>query len=103
MNYLPLDKVALALVHVTRKLPYYFKAHIVIVLTEHPFQALLRQANFLRRIAKWRTSLGAFDINYSPRTSIKGHVLTDFMAKFTHSDFDVMSVCKKTSSLQKKV
>lgn len=35
-RYLPLKKHALALVHATRKLPHYFQAHMVYVLTEHP-------------------------------------------------------------------
>ena len=34
--YLPLEKLVLALVHVMRKLPHYFQAHIVFVLTEYP-------------------------------------------------------------------
>ena len=33
-RYLPLEKLVLALVHATRKLPQYFQAHIVYVLTE---------------------------------------------------------------------
>ena len=35
-RYLPLEKLILALVHTTRKLPHYFQAHIVYVLTEYP-------------------------------------------------------------------
>ena len=35
-SYLPLEKLVLALVHTTRKLPHYFQAHIVYVLTEYP-------------------------------------------------------------------
>ena len=31
--YLPLEKAILAVVHVTRKLPHYFQAHTVVVLT----------------------------------------------------------------------
>lgn len=34
--YLTLEKMVLALVHATRKLPHYFQAHAVWVLTEHP-------------------------------------------------------------------
>ena len=34
--YLPLEKLALALVHATRKLPHYFQAHTVYVLMEYP-------------------------------------------------------------------
>ena len=35
-RYLPLEKLVLALVHAPRKLPHYFQAHIVYILTEYP-------------------------------------------------------------------
>lgn len=34
--YLPLEKLTLALVHATRKLPHYFQAHTIYVLIEYP-------------------------------------------------------------------
>ena len=63
-RYLPLEKLALALVHATRKLPHYFQAYTVYVLTEYPLQSLLKRFNFAGRIAKWRTRLRSFDIQY---------------------------------------
>ena len=33
VHYLPLEKVILAVVHATRKLPHYFQSHTVVVLT----------------------------------------------------------------------
>ena len=45
-RYLPSKKLVLALVHATRKLPYYFQAHIIYVLTEYPLQLLLKKSNF---------------------------------------------------------
>ena len=33
IHYLPLEKAILAVVHGTRKLPHYFQAHMVVVLT----------------------------------------------------------------------
>ena len=33
VHYLPLEKARLAVVHATRKLPHYFQAHTVVVLT----------------------------------------------------------------------
>ena len=42
MIYLPLEKLVLALVHATRKLPYYFQAYTIYVLTEYPLQSLLK-------------------------------------------------------------
>ena len=36
IRYLPLEKAILAIVHATRKLPHYFQAHTVVVLTQLP-------------------------------------------------------------------
>ena len=33
VHYLPLEKAILAVVHATRKLPYYFQAHTMVMLT----------------------------------------------------------------------
>ena len=41
-RYLPLEKLVLALMHATRKLPHYFQAHTIYVLTEYPLQSLLK-------------------------------------------------------------
>ena len=64
-------------------LPHYFLAHIVYVLTEYPLQSLLKRSNFTSRIAKWGTWLGYFDIQYRPRSSMKGQVLANFIAEFS--------------------
>ena len=72
VRYLPLEKAILTVVHATRKLPHYFQAHIVVVLTQLPLKYVLRTADYTGRIALWNTILGAFDIMYMPRTSIKG-------------------------------
>ena len=72
VHYLPLEKAILVVVHATRKLPHYFQAHTVVVLTQLPLRSILRSADYTRRIAKWGTVLGAFDIKYMSRTSVKG-------------------------------
>ena len=41
IHYLPLEKAILSVVHATRKLPYYFQAHIVVFLTQLSLRALL--------------------------------------------------------------
>ena len=71
VRYLPLEKAILAVVLGTRKLPHYFQAHTVVVLTQLPLKAILRSVDYTRRIAKWGAILGAFDIKYMPRTSVK--------------------------------
>ena len=80
--YLPLEKAILAVVHGTRKLPHYFQAHTTVILTQLPLKAILRSADYTGRIAKWGTILGAFDIKYMPRTSIKCQILADLVVEF---------------------
>ena len=89
VHYLPLEKAILAVVHSTRKLPHYFQAHTVVVLTQLPLKSVLRSACYTGRVAKWGTILGAFDIKYMPRTSIKGQMLVDLMAEFAECPEEV--------------
>ena len=82
VRYLSLEKAILAVVHATRKLPHYFQAHTVVILTQLPLKSILRSADYTGRIAKWGTILGAFDIKYMHRTFVKGQVLADLVAEF---------------------
>ena len=86
VRYLPLEKAILAVVLGTCKLPHYFQAYTVVVLTKLPLKTILRSAGYTGRIAKWGTILGAFDIKYMPRTSIKRQVLADLVAEFTEPE-----------------
>ena len=88
VHYLPLEKAILAVVHTTRKLPHYFQAHTVVVLTQLPLRTLLRSADYTRIIAKWGTILGAFDIKYMPRTSVKSQVFADLVVEFIESPYE---------------
>ena len=48
-------------------------------------RSLLRNADYIGRIAKWGMILGAFDIKYMPRTLVKGQVLVDLVAEFAET------------------
>ena len=65
----------------------------MVVLTQLPLKSILRSKDYTRRIAKWGTILGAFDIKYMPRTSIKGQVLADLVAEFVE--------CPKEMNMEK--
>ena len=52
VHYLPLEKSILAVVLGTRKLPHYFQAHTVVILTQLPLKTILRSADYTGRIAK---------------------------------------------------
>ena len=38
------------------------------------------------RLALWAIELSEFDIQYRPQTAIKGQIVTDFIAEFTHDE-----------------
>ena len=82
VHYLTLEKAILAVMHGTQKFPHYFQAHIVVVLTQLLLRAILRSVDYMGRIAKWGTFLGAFNIKYMSRTSVKGQVFVDLVAEF---------------------
>ena len=91
VRYLPLEKAILAVVHATRKLPHYFQAHTVIVLTQLPLKSVLKSTDYLGRIAMWSALLGAFDIKYMSRSSVKGQVLADLVAEFVEPSVETVT------------
>ena len=83
VRYLPLEKVIVAIIHATKKLSHYFQAHTVVILTQLTLQVLLWRSDYTGRVAKWGTMLGAFDIRYLLRITVKGQVLADLVVEFT--------------------
>jgi ribonuclease HI len=83
MKYPSIEKLAFALVTSARKLRPYFQAHSIIVLTEHPLRQALQKPETSGRLVRWSVELSEFDIDYRPRTAIKGQVIADFIAEFT--------------------
>lgn len=82
LNYLPLEKLVFALVIAFGKLRHYFDAHPIKILTSHLIRATLQKFDLAGRMEKWYVELNRFHIDYEPRTSIKGHVLAEFIAEF---------------------
>ena len=39
-----------------------------------------------RRMALWAIELSEFDVQYCPRTTIKGQVVVEFIAEFTNME-----------------
>ena len=81
-------------------MPHYFQAHTVVVLTQLPLKTILQSADYTRRVAKWGTILGAFDIKYMLRISIKGQVLTDLMAEFVEFSIEEL---ESTQNMDEKL
>jgi len=79
-----MEKLAFALVTAAHKLKPYFQAHIVIVLTDKPLWRAMSNLKAAKRMTLWAIELSEFDIQYRPRTAIKGQVVADFIAEFTN-------------------
>ena len=82
-RYPQMEKLAFALVIAARRLKPYFQAHTIIVLTNKPLRKAMHSPEVAGRMALWAIELSEFDIQYRPRTTIKGQVVADFIAEFT--------------------
>ena len=74
-RYLPMEKLAFALVTAARKLKPYFQAHTVVVLTDRPLRRAISNFDAVGRLALWAIELSEFNIQYRPRIAIKGQVV----------------------------
>ncbi|XP_071729735.1 uncharacterized protein [Rutidosis leptorrhynchoides] len=72
VNYKPIEKLIFALVHTARQLRRYFQAHPMLVLTDSPIKQVLNKSKVSGRLAKWAIELSEHEINYAPRTVVKG-------------------------------
>ena len=61
-RYLPLEKLAFALVTAARKLKPYFQAHTVIILNDKPLLQAISNPEVVGRLALWAIELSEFDI-----------------------------------------
>ncbi|GKC55649.1 reverse transcriptase domain-containing protein [Tanacetum coccineum] len=81
INYTPMEKLVLALLSASRRLKRYFQAHTIVVITDQPIKQLLSKSEIKERMLKWKFELEGYDIQYRPRTSIKGQILANFIVK----------------------
>jgi hypothetical protein len=85
INYSMLGKLVLALVHTSRRQKRYFQVHIVKVLTNFTLQHVLRRPELSGRLTKWAVELGAFNIEFKARPTIKGQVIAYFLVEMPAS------------------
>ena len=88
-RYSPSEKMALALITTARKLRSYLQAHKIGVYTNCPLKLILQKPEVSGRLTKWAIELSEFDVEYLPRTAIKGQAVADFVAEFTEPSMEV--------------
>ncbi|GJX30791.1 reverse transcriptase domain-containing protein [Tanacetum coccineum] len=79
-NYSPLEKLALSLINMTRRLRRYFEAHPVKVITDQPIKNILSRTEASGKLAKYAVEIGTYKISFIPRNAVKGQVLADFLS-----------------------
>ncbi|XP_071694596.1 uncharacterized protein [Rutidosis leptorrhynchoides] len=61
----------------------YFQGHPVHVLTNLPIKQVLTKPEISGRLAFWAVELGAYQISYLPRRTVKGQVMADYLAEMS--------------------
>ena len=77
-----MEKIAFALLVVSRKLRPYFQAHLVVITTNQPIRKIMNKIDAARRLIQWVIELGQFDVEYRTQVAIKAQVLANFIVEF---------------------
>ena len=85
-RYQAIEKAALAIVFMTRRLQHYFYGFTVIVMTDLPIRKVLQKPDIAGRLVRWSIDMSEFDIHYEPRGPIKGQVYADFLVELAFGD-----------------
>ena len=77
-----MEKIAFALLVVSRKLRPYFQAHLVVITTNQPIRKIMNKIDAAGRLIQWVIELGQFDVEYRTQVAIKAQVLANFIVEF---------------------
>ncbi|XP_014522940.1 uncharacterized protein LOC106779360 [Vigna radiata var. radiata] len=85
VRYQKLEKVALSLLYVARRLRPYFQGYQVIVRTDYPIAKILRKPDLVGRMIGWSVELSEFGLQCEPRGSVKGQHLAEFAVELPYT------------------
>jgi hypothetical protein len=79
--YSKMEKICYAAIMSARKLRHYFEAHTIKVLTNQPLHDIFSNRDSSDRISKWAMELSEYVVDFEKRSTIKSHILADFVAE----------------------
>nr|GEV09761.1 reverse transcriptase domain-containing protein [Tanacetum cinerariifolium] len=85
-NYAPIEKLALTLIHMTRRLRRYLGSHPIKVITDQPIKNILNNTETSGKLVKYVVELGAYNITFIPCNAVKGQVLADFLSEVSEGE-----------------
>ena len=75
----------------SRKLRYYFNEYKISVITYFPLGDILHNRDATGRISKWAVELGALELRFKPRTTIKSQAQVDFLAEWRENQINALA------------
>ena len=88
VRYQDQEKAALTVVFSARRLRHYFLSFTIVVMTDLPIHKVLQKSDVAGRMVRWAVELSKFDIQYKPRSPIKGQVYADFVVELSSANVD---------------
>nr|XP_025703934.1 uncharacterized protein LOC112805819 [Arachis hypogaea] len=82
-RYCKLERLALALLHSSRRLRQYFQSHKVVVRMDQAICQVLQKPDLARRMMTWAVKLSQYDLQYEPKHAIKAQAMADFLVEMT--------------------
>jgi hypothetical protein len=81
--YSKVETICYVVIMIARKLQHYFEAHTIRVITNQPLHNIFSNRGNSGRIGKWAIELSEHVVNFEKHSTIKLHILADFVAKWT--------------------
>src|ERR1041385_889421 len=76
------QKILLAIIMTSRKLSHYFDEHSITIVSSAPLADILNNPGATGRVAEWNMELSPRDLQFKHPTTIKAHVLPDFLVEW---------------------
>ncbi|XP_076941537.1 uncharacterized protein LOC143611135 [Bidens hawaiensis] len=89
LNYTPIKKLILVLVHIAKRQGRHFQTHQMKVVTDKSIRFILERQKIAGRLAKWAIGLGEHNIVYESRKTIKGQILAYFLVETLEEPMEV--------------